>query len=182
MSLQESYGFDSFCQELVQTWPTISLTFRRVENRLFVTASAMDVLAVAISEDNELAGSTVRRAAADLHARLVVRGPLATLRPTQGSALNADEEAVFSIIKKMLSLEAELADLQDRGEELQENLVDFMNSGGDFEAAIKAGQELPPLRVQMEELQKELGALEDKLYELDPDREIESALTDSGRL
>lgn len=182
MSLQESYGFDSFCQELVQTWPTISLTFRRVQNRLFVTASAMDVLAVAIGENDELAGSTVRRAAADLHARLVVRGPLATLRPTEGPALNTNEEAVFSIIKKMQSLEEELANLEDLGDELHDDLAEFMNGGGNLEDATRAGQQLPLLRVEMDKLQEELGALEDKLDELDPEREIESALADSGRL
>jgi hypothetical protein len=184
MSLQESYGFDAFCQELIQTWPTISLSFRRVGNRLFVTASSLDVLATAVSHNDELAGSTVRRAVADLHTRLVVRGPLAALKPVEARVGNAVEEAVLALVQEMQRLNGEIEILEDHAEGLAEALSDYLESGDPelLDNAVKAGKELPEIPAKLNALRVALEEAEAKLIELDPDNEIESALADSGRL
>lgn len=72
MNLNEEYGLDAFCQGLITNWPEVSLTLRRAEDKVFVTAGALGQLAIAVSRPEELVGSCVRRAVVELHAKLVV--------------------------------------------------------------------------------------------------------------
>lgn len=185
MSLQESYGFDAFCQELIQQWPAVSLSFRRTDNRLFVTAASLGVLATAVSHDAELAGSTVRRAVADLHARLVVRAPTGgvTLKPIV-PAVNAAEARVLALAKELVELNEQIETLNDRGEALGDALNAYLEEGEPdlLEGAIEAGKELPLIPGKLNALQARADEVEKLLNELDPDGEIESVLADSGRL
>lgn len=184
MSLQETYGFDAFCQEFVSQWPQVSLTFRRRDNRLFVATSALGETSVAVSHSDELAGSTVRRAIADLHARLVVRGPLAgaiTLQPTRG---NEREEEVLTLVKALNEKREELENLECEMEESASRFSDFLNNCGDLteEGATELALGLVQSRKRFEALENECDRLEARLIELDPDNEIEEELVNSGRL
>jgi len=184
MSLQESYGFDAFCQELVQTWPTISLSFRRAKNRLFVTASSLGTLATAIGHNDELAGSTVRRAVADLHARLVVRGPLANLQEVGRHPIAGEDQEVFTLVKRVQNLNEQIEAVEEEIETFNDALNRYVEDRlpTDFEAAVAAGAALPELHRKSADLSNELEEVEEKLNELDPDRIVESRLIESGCL
>jgi hypothetical protein len=184
MSLQESYGFDAFFQELVQQWPEVQLSFRRAGNRLFVTAGALNALAPAISREGELAGSTVRRAVADLHARLVVRGntPGLQLRPT--AQLNTHHARVLELVTALRDAQNELDELEARADELASVFEQYL-TGADpnlLNEAIEAGKELPLIPEKMSDLEDRIEGLSDELNELDPNGEVEADLVVSGRL
>lgn len=186
MSLQESYGFDAFCQELIQQWPAVSLSFRRTENRLFVTAASLGVVATAVSHDAELAGSTVRRAVADLHARLVVRGPTPTtieLKPF-GRTLSGEATKVLALAQELRALNEEIDELEEHGEELSNLLSSFLC--GDepelLDEAVEAGKELPLLPGRLKGMRERAEALEEELNGLDPDGDIEFELAEAGCL
>lgn len=113
MNLNEEYGLDAFCQGLIANWPEVSLTLKRAEDKVFVTAGALGHLAIAVSRTDELAGSCVRRAVTELHAKLVVADQaVAAVRVTTNRA--AIKEAMLNLVRA--------AEQQDSHAEIVEDL------------------------------------------------------------
>lgn len=180
-NVNDVYGFDAFCQELIQNWPTVSLSFRRKDNDLFVTASSFGVLATAIGRNGELAGTTVRRAVTDLHARLVVAGPRAELREIASEAageelLTLDEQAVLEIVFELRSLRDDLSAAMDEYQSENDALLGCRDTAL---MDLRAGTTEVALS-HLREVLMNISDLEKTLDDLDPDGEIEADLESRG--
>lgn len=176
MNLNEEYGLDAFFQNLVNSFPEVSLSLRRANNRVFASVSALDTLTVAISNEGELAGSTVRRAVTELHAKLVAadatpRISLVPVQPTNPAEVKY--RRICAIEVNLEELNDELVGLSDRVTEL------FCSREASDKAALDAalarGVEIRTVIASLEAEQNHLiGEVED----LDPDRELMDELHD----
>jgi hypothetical protein len=180
-NVNDIYGFDAFCQELIQNWPTISLSFRRKDNDLFVTASSLGILSTAIGRDGELAGTTVRRAVTDLHARLVVAGPRAQLREVaredeEDQSLTIEESAVLETVLELRSLRK---DLLAAMEEYQDASDSALNCGDTGLMDLRL-ESVESALSHIRETLADISDLEKTLDDLDPDGEIEADLESRG--
>ena len=175
MNLQEEYGFDAFCSSLVDQWPEVGVAFRRSGNRLFVGVTVLGTTSVVPSRDNELPGSTVRRAVADLHARLVVRSNRADTE-----ALSADERVVLNTVKELAEVRLELNNVRESIQEVVDGLQNLVDGVEDDDGVANRILGLPALRERLLSLESSERTLEAALDDLDPEQQIEESLVDRG--
>lgn len=161
MNLNEEYGFDAFCAQLVAQWPEVGLTLRRKENRVFATASALGQTAIALSRDNELAGSTVRRAVVELHARLVAAAGTPAA-PVAGE--DARVARLNAINTRLDEIDVLVESITDSLAEVAETIADFARGdiGLDAEDMQALTEKLNELHTQASALTVERETLEDE--------------------
>lgn len=177
MNLNEEYGLDAFFQNLVNSFPEVSLSLRRANNRVFASVSALDTLTVAISTEGELAGSTVRRAVTELHAKLVAADatprlplvPAVTTTPAE-----AKYRRICAIEENLAALTEELGSLSDTVAEL------FCSTSSEDKVQLEAGLARGvEIRAVISALEAEQAVLFDEVKELDPDQEVMDDLHDA---
>lgn len=175
MVINDVYGFDQFCASLVDQWPEVSLSFRRTDSRLFVGASSLGLTSAVVSKDEELPGTTVRRALTDLHARLVVRGN-GVGAAVQGLRGGGTRERVLALATRL----ADICRMSTELEEAEMELSDFL-AGEEIERGVgEVGEDIKRLRKALEESDED--SLRKELEDLDPDGDIEQGLLDEGLL
>lgn len=176
MNLNEEYGLDAFFQNLVNSFPEVSLSLRRANNQVFASAAALNTVAIAISTEGELAGSTIRRAVTELHAKLVATD--ATPRITLVPAVPANP--VVAKYRRICAIEVSLDDLNNELANLSNRVTELFCSTrasdkAELDVALARGVEI---RAVVASLDAEQTALIGEVGDLDPDRDVMDELHD----